>query len=159
VVANNTATGEVDLRIAGPDPFKLVHSLVESPAVGSTSDVTGFAGSNIFGVDPQLGPLVDNGGATNTEKPGLTSPLLDKGLTSVAPLVDQRGLPRPFDISSIPNTATGDAADIGAVELQAADFVSPAPPAGPATPAALKKKCKKKHKRAAAAKKCRKKRR
>jgi hypothetical protein len=160
VVANNTATGQVDLRNAGPDPFKLAHSLVELPAVGSTSDVTGFAGSNIFGVDPQLGPLADNGGATNTEKPSLTSPLLDKGLTMVAPLVDQRGVPRPFDISSIANTATGDAADIGAVELQAADFVAPAPPAGPTAPAARKKKCKKKHKRsAAAAKKCKKKRR
>ncbi len=162
VVANNTAAGEVDLRNAGADPFKLAHTLVESPpAAGSTIDIPAFAGSNVFGVDPQLGPLTDNGGPTRTEKPALTSPLLDKGLTTVAPLVDQRGLPRPFDISSIANTSTGDAADIGAVELQASDFATP--PAPPGTPPAVqvtKPRCKKKKKKSAAQiakKKCKKK--
>ena len=160
VVANNTATAaspHPDLRNAGPDPFKLAHSLIEVSAGASIVDINGFAGSNILDVDPQLGPLANNGGPTRTEKPSLTSPLLDKGVIVAAP-IDQRGLPRPFDIPSISNTATGDAADIGAVELQAADFVTPAAPAVPSTPATPKKKCKKKHKRSASvAKKCKKK--
>ena len=159
VVADNTATAttpHADLRNASADPFKLAHSLVEVSAGASIVDINGFAGSNILDVDPQLGPLANNGGPTRTEKPSLTSPLLDKGVIVAAP-IDQRGLPRPFDIPSISNTATGDAADIGAVELQAADFATPAAPAPPSTPT-TKKKCKKKHKRSASvAKKCKKK--
>ena len=87
-----------------------------------------------------------------------TSVLLDKGSGT---LNDQRGQPRPFDIASIPSAIGGNGADIGAVELQAADLAGPPPPAGPPssgqspTPAA-KKKCKKSKKRAAAAKKCKK---
>jgi hypothetical protein len=165
VVANNTATAQIDLRNAGPDKFQLAHSLVESPAVGSTVDIPLFAGSNILGVDPQLGSLADNGGPTQTEKPSLTSPLLDKGRTMVPASVDQRGLTRPFDISSLANTATGDASDIGAVELQASDFPTtagapPPPPVAQAPARSARKKCKKSKKRsAAAAKKCKKKRR
>jgi hypothetical protein len=116
-------------------------------------------------VDPQLGPLADNGGPTQTEKPRLTSPLIDKGLTMVSPRVDQRGLARPFDVPRVANTATGDAADIGAVELQASDFSTPtAPPGTPPATQAKKAKCKKKKKKkkakkgAVVAKKCKKKR-
>ena len=155
VIANNTATSDLDLRNAGPDPFKLAFSSVESTAGASIVDISTFPGSNVLGVDPQLGPLADNGGPTQTLKPGLGSPLLDKGLTTGF-TADQRGLPRPFDAPDIANAASGDGADIGAVELQAADFAKPPPPPTSA-PAAPKKKCKKKHKRSAQAskKKCR----
>jgi hypothetical protein len=164
VVANNTATATLpdpDLRNAGPDPFQLAHSLIETSAGASTVDITGFAGTNIFDVDPQLGPLANNGGPTRTQKPALTSPLLDKGIVAGGGSTDQRGLSRPFDIPTVTNTGTGDAADIGAVELQASDFVTAGPPAPAAAPAsATKKKCKKKkHKRSADAakkKKCKK---
>jgi hypothetical protein len=171
VVANNTATAaipDLDLRNAGPDPFKLAHSLIESSAGASTVDITGFAGTNIFDVDPRLGPLANNGGPTRTQKPALTSPLLDKGIIAGAGFTDQRGLSRPFDIPSVANTATGDASDIGSVELQASDFATaPAPtptitPTTGGTPQAQTpaRKCKKKkHKRSAqtAKKKCKKK--
>ena len=146
VIANNTATSDLDLRNAGPDPFKLAFSSVESTAGASIVDISTFPGSNVLGVDPQLGPLADNGGPTQTLKPGLGSPLLDKGLTTGF-TADQRGLPRPFDAPDIANAASGDGADIGAVELHAADFVKPPPPTS--APAAPKKKCKKKHKRSA----------
>ena len=159
VVADNTATAATphrDLRNAGPDPFKLAFSLVESTAGASIVDVPPFVGTNILGTDPQLGPLADNGGPTQTQKPSLTSPLLDKGKAFVGP-ADQRGLSRPFDIPSIANASAGDASDIGAVELQTADFAMPAGPV-PATAASTKKKCKKKHKSSTQiAKKCKKK--
>jgi hypothetical protein len=158
VVADNTAPGAPDLNSAGGTTFQLAFSLIESTDGATVADVPGFAGTNILGTDPQLAALASNGGPTETQKPSPTSPLLDKGKSLVG-FADQRGLARPFDIPSIANNSAGDAADIGAVELQAADFVTPGPPTSPSAPA-TRKKCKKKHKRSAtAAKKCKKKRR
>jgi hypothetical protein len=166
VVANNTATAttpHLDLRNADLTPFQLAFSLIESTEGANIVDNPSFAGSNILGVDPQLGALAANGGPTRTLKPALTSPLVDKAVTASG-VEDQRGLPRPFDVSSIGNSTVSpaDAADIGAVELQAADFATTPPPApGPqsAPSTTTKKKCKKKHKRSATAakKKCKKK--
>jgi hypothetical protein len=160
VVADNTATAAPphrDLRNAGPAPFNLAFSLVESTAGASIAEFPTYAGTNILGTDPQLGPLANNGGPTPTQKPSLTSPLLDRGKSVIRPF-DQRGFARPFDIPSIANASAGDASDIGAVELQAADFAAPVAPAPAPTP--TKKKCKKKkHKSSAqiAKKKCKKK--
>lgn len=128
------------------------YSLVQSQGPGTFNSA-----HTIFNTDPQLGPLADNGGPTPTQRPSNTSPLLDQGRQKG---FDQRHLPRPFDIASIPNSATltGAGADIGAVELQAAELVAPpsSPPStsGPGTHA---KKCKKRKKHSArAAKKCKK---
>lgn len=74
-----------------------------SAANGSESDV-----------DPDLGPLQDNGGPTETQAPALGSPVLNRiplattgnGMT-LCPGTDQRGVPRP----------QGSECDIGAVEL------------------------------------------
>ncbi len=155
VVADNTATYAPDLRSAGGTTFKLAFSLIESTEGAIVADIPPFGGTNFLGTDPQLGTLAANGGPTQTQKPSLTSPLLDKGKSLVG-FSDQRSLARPYDVPSIPNSSAGDAADIGAVELQAADFVPPAAPATQAAPATPKKKCKKKHKRSAQAskKKC-----
>jgi CSLREA domain-containing protein len=61
-----------------------------------------------------LGPLQDNGGATETMAPGINSPAVDKGIAAGDP-VDQRLLPRTFDMN--PGSATGgDGTDIGAFE-------------------------------------------
>ena len=114
-------------------------------------------GSDILGQDPQLGALAANGGPTQTMKPAATSPVVDQG-SAFGLGTDQRGLARPFDAPTIPNSG-GDASDIGAVELQASE-VPPVPPAAAAPVQAKKKKCKKKkHKRSAesAKKKCKKK--
>lgn len=163
VIADNTATSGPDLRTAGPDPFNFALSLVESTSGATVADINPFIGSNSFGVDPQLGPLAANGGPTMTMKPALTSPLIDQGLNVGGPS-DQRGLTRPFDVPAIANSTAfmADATDIGAVELQAADFAPPVTTPQPA-PSPAKGKCaKKKGKgRAAAAKKkkkCKKKR-
>ncbi|MEZ4520854.1 MAG: right-handed parallel beta-helix repeat-containing protein [Thermomicrobiales bacterium] len=59
--------------------------------------------------DPELGPLVDNGGETLTHMPAQSSVAVDSGGFS-CPSVDQRGKPRP----------AGAGCDIGAVELQTA---------------------------------------
>ena len=165
VIANNTATAAtrtvtsgmpVPIRSSSPTAWSSRRRVPRS----STSII--FAGSNILGEDPQLGALAANGGPTQTLKPSLTSPVLDKGIATAAFTADQRGLSRPFDIPTVTNTTTGDAADVGAVELQASNSRQPAAPAlGPALTTTTKKKCKKKkHKRSADAakkKKCKKK--
>jgi Ca2+-binding RTX toxin-like protein len=101
-------------------------SLIEDPGTGVTETVPG---SNITGVDPQLGPLADNGGVYDTETQELaqTSPAVDQGSVTGFVEIDQRLEDRPFDFSSIPNsTAVGaDGSDIGAFELQSSDLPPP----------------------------------
>ena len=63
------------------------------------------AGGDSF-LDPKLGPLADNGGPTLTLALLPGSPAIDAGNTSLAPVTDQRGFPRPVGL----------AADIGAFE-------------------------------------------
>ena len=63
---------------------------------------------DLVGVNPQLGPLQDNGGPTHTMLPAATSPVINSLPTStgLCPSTDQRGVARP----------QGPACDIGAVE-------------------------------------------
>lgn len=66
-------------------------------------------------VDPQLGPLGDNGGPTATHLPQPGSPAIDRG--GDCPDADQRGEDRPVDGDG-DGTAT---CDVGAVEVQPAE--------------------------------------
>jgi predicted outer membrane repeat protein len=147
-----------NLAAYGPDVKNDVNAAFS--LFGNTSGATINAtapGSNLTGVNPQLGSLAQNGGPTPTMKPAATSPVIDRG-SAFGLGADQRGLARTFDAPTIPQGGGSDGTDIGAVELQASD-VPPAPPV-PGSPA--KPKCKKKkHKRSAASakkKKCKKKR-
>ena len=86
--------------------------------VQDTSGIT-FSGAtthNLTGVNPALGPLRDNGGRTFTLALLAGSPAIDKG-KSFGLLTDQRGLRRPFNFPTLANAAGGDAADIGAFEV------------------------------------------
>jgi hypothetical protein len=98
-----------------PTAFSLIGSFA-----GATLDQTG---PNIIGQDPQLGPLADNGGAAQTQKPAITSPVIDQG-AAFGLGSDQRALGRPVEIPTIPNAAGGDGSDIGAVELQPSELPS-----------------------------------
>ena len=84
---------------------------------------------NLFNVDPQLGPLADNGGPTRTRRPSASSPLLDAGLSG-GRATDQRGLARTVDLPWAPPRLNSDGTDIGAVEVQHA----PAPAVTAAAP-------------------------
>ncbi len=120
IIADNSAPAGPDLDGGGsgdPTTFELGFSLVEAPGTtlgANTAEIP--AGSNITGQDPQLGPLADNGGPTQTHLPALTSPALDAGIANGL-ATDQRGLQRTFDASSLANAAGSDGTDMGAVEL------------------------------------------
>ena len=70
--------------------------------------IVGDQTGNIYGADPLLGPLQDNGGPTWTHALLAGSPAIDAGPTNTSPSVDQRGMLRP----------QGPAEDIGAFECQ-----------------------------------------
>jgi CSLREA domain-containing protein len=74
--------------------------------------------SQILNVDPQLGALGPNGGATPTMLPGPTSPVIDQGTASDQNDLtqDQRALTRPVVFPGL--TQPFDGSDIGSVEVQ-----------------------------------------
>jgi CSLREA domain-containing protein len=70
----------------------------------SNCTVTGAVSHNIYGTDPMLGPLQDNGGPTQTEALLTGSPAIDKGNPSgctdnfgATLTTDQRGFIRPIN--------------------------------------------------------------
>jgi uncharacterized repeat protein (TIGR01451 family) len=105
IVANNGPGA--DLLDDSDSFFDVGHSLIENEDVAQINDL----GGNIFGVDPQLGPLQNNGGPTLTMKPAATSPAVNAGDPAFTPppSTDQRGLAR----------VVGGRIDMGAVELNA----------------------------------------
>ncbi len=79
--------------------------------------LAGTASGDLMGIAPLLGPLADNGGATNTHALAEDSPAIDAGNPATpgsegdsCAAADQRGVPRP----------QGPACDIGAFELEQA---------------------------------------
>jgi hypothetical protein len=89
------------------------YNLVQSTAFGTW--FVGATNHNIYGQDPKLGPLADNGGSTPTHALRFDSPAIDAG-HSVGATTDQRGLPRPVDDPNTPNADGGNGCDIGAYE-------------------------------------------
>jgi len=78
----------------------------------------GFAMTgDVAGVDPELGPLQDNGGGTLTRALPATSPAIDAAGTTCGVSEDQRGKSRPLDGDGV----GGAACDVGAYELDPAD--------------------------------------
>jgi hypothetical protein len=149
IVSGNTsgsdpATDDLEGSTSPSYPFDTAFSLIGVPS-GYVNETV--PGSNLTGVDPQLGSLANNGGPTQTELPADTSPVVNKGM-SFGLSTDQRGLTRPVAFPGVSNsTAAGaDGADMGAVELQ----LTAGPPSGGggSQPSPGKDpKCKKLHKK------------
>jgi hypothetical protein len=116
--STNARTVTLDTIIAGnaadssPDALGHVESRGHN-LIGDGSGGTGFTDTDLVGtaeqpIDPQLQPLGDYGGPTQTMRPLPTSPAVDAGYNMVFFNKDQRGLPRIVNFMI----------DIGAVELQ-----------------------------------------
>ena len=110
----------------------LSYSLVENAGDAPIAQTPN--GTNIFGVDPQLGALGANGGPTATHLPTNVSPAVDRGKAPARLLTDQRGLARTVE-GDAPNAPAGDGTDIGAVEV--GDPAANPPPFTPLTPPSL----------------------
>ncbi len=137
-IAFNAAPAGANLY-ADETPVGLRDTIVSDPVGGANcSSVTSFFVSSGFNLasdtscaltqlsdqqnlDPDLGPLADNGGPTFTHALPLTSPAVDQGSAAASGVhpaltTDQRGEPRPIDRPSVADAADG--ADIGAFELE-----------------------------------------
>jgi hypothetical protein len=110
----------------------LSYSLVENAGDAPIAETPN--GTNVFGVDPQLGPLGAGGGPTATHLPTNVSPVVDRGKAPARLLTDQRGLARTVE-GDAPNAPAGDGTDIGAVEV--GDPAAAPPPFTPLTPPSL----------------------
>jgi VCBS repeat-containing protein len=85
------------------------HNLVDDGTCGPPGP------GDVLGIDPQLGPLQDNGGPTPTMALAASSPPVDAGDDANCSATDQRGISRP----------QGAHCDIGAFELVAATNTRP----------------------------------
>ena len=123
VVAGNTSSGEAP-DLAGP--WATAFSLIGNPAAATLTETV--PGSDLIGVDPQLGPLQGNGGPTQTMALAPSSPAVNKGGGGLT--ADQRGDTRPVLYPGVPISGAPGAngADIGAYELQAPPVPEPAAP-------------------------------
>jgi hypothetical protein len=123
IVANNTdgvASSFRDVRgfLNEASQYNIIGD--GSSLINLTNGVNGNQiGTAAAPINPQLGPLQDNGGPTETHALLPGSPALDKG-NSFNLTTDQRGVARPYDDSSIANAAGGDGSDIGAFEVRPA---------------------------------------
>ncbi len=130
IVANNTGSGTgndlyrpTNSTSGGfNDTFSLIQNPGNAPLLSSQALITG--------VDPQLGPLANNGGPTETMLPKDTSPVIDQGKAKSGLSTDQRGDPRTVD-NGKPKPPGGDGTDIGAVELAKIPATPPPPPPPP----------------------------
>jgi len=104
IIANSTG-GDCQLDSAG---ITSSNSLIEDSGANACGLTNGSNGT-IIGSDPNLAPLADNGGPTQTHALLSTSPAIDAGDDTVCPVTDQRGVTRP----------QGAHCDIGAYEIAA----------------------------------------
>lgn len=110
IAANSTSgSGTIDIDTGGaPVTVNATNSLIMNGA----GVVNGTNIGNIFGVDPLLGPLQNNGGPTRTHALLPGSPAIDRGSNPLALATDQRG-------AGYARTS-GVATDMGAYEVQIA---------------------------------------
>lgn len=126
---NNSAAAGGGIYIEGADTVATTGSIIAGNNGADCSGTITSQGYNIASdnscslngpgdmnnTDPQLGPLQDNGGPTQTHLPLAGSLAVDTGNPLNCPPTDQRGFPRPYDGDGDGNAVC----DIGSVEYSA----------------------------------------
>jgi hypothetical protein len=105
IIARNTAP-------AGPDVYTKLGSLGHN-LIGNPQEMSGWVDSDLLHVDPLLGPLQNNCGATETYALLPGSPALNAGDPAQLGVPDQRGVVRSGGVN------------IGAYQASAFDLVAP----------------------------------
>ncbi len=120
IVALNTAVGSSpDLYNPATSIASNGFNLIGNGAGGNlVTTATDKVGTGAAPINPQLGVLQYNGGATKTHALLSGSPAIEAGQADGSS-VDQRGFARPVDSTAVGNAAGGDGSDIGAFEMQA----------------------------------------
>lgn len=114
VFAGNTSGGSPnDLSPAADASVTADYSLFQAHASAAAAGIDSTV-SSLFGVDPLLASIVDNGGPTRTRRPGIGSPAIDAGTNALGLSWDQRGAGFP--------RVVGGAADVGAHETGTTDL-------------------------------------
>jgi CSLREA domain-containing protein len=130
-VAFNTAPTNAGGGLVNTNNVFNVRDSIVSNNTGGDCDSTNLPasqGNNVVGdgtcsftqptdrqsTDPQLAPLADNGGPTQTHALPAISPAIDAGDNGLCPAADQRGEARPFDGNFDGNAVC----DAGAFELR-----------------------------------------
>jgi len=106
IIANSTSGGDCYNLPGGSVDASSSNNLIESTGANACGLTNGVNG-NIVGTDPNLGPLANNGGSTQTLALLAGSPAIDTGTNTGCPAADQRGVVRPQNSTC----------DIGAYEL------------------------------------------
>jgi hypothetical protein len=106
IIADGVAATLPDCATSDPQTTE-IRSLGNNLSSGTSCDL--MAPGDIQNTSPELGPLGDHGGPTDTLAPAAGSPAIDAGADAACPATDQRGVPRP----------QGAHCDIGAVEYEA----------------------------------------
>lgn len=121
IVAANTAANGAGNNTGAFVPGPNVDGAVTSNGhnlLDVVTEATGFTGTgDLTAANPNLAPLADNGGPTETMEPQPGSDAIDAGVAAGATL-DQRGEPRTLDDPAVPNEPTSDGTDIGAFETE-----------------------------------------
>jgi fibronectin-binding autotransporter adhesin len=94
---NTLVSDNIDQGGEAPDCGGEAFNSNDYNLIGTLSGCTmaGIATHNLTGVDPHLGPLLNNGGQTYTHALLVGSPAINAGYNTQCPSVDQRGITRP----------------------------------------------------------------
>ena len=97
ILAGTLATSDLAQATTGDSPPAATVNATTSLIQAGFTAINGTSANNIFGQSPNLAPLANNGGPTETMALPFNSPAINAGTKAGAPATDQRGFVRDLD--------------------------------------------------------------